>query len=78
ASPFYRVFNPITQGIKFDPDGTYVRTYVPELAELSGASIHEPWLSPLGLPQGYPERIVDHKQEREVALADFASIKGRT
>jgi len=78
ASPFYRVFNPITQGIKFDPNGTYVRTYVPELAELSGASIHEPWLSPLGLPQSYPERIVDHKQEREVALADFASIKGRT
>lgn len=78
ASPFYRVFNPITQGIKFDPDGNYVRQYVPELAQLIGSSIHEPWDTLGGYDQGYPERIVDHKQEREAALADFASIKGRT
>ena len=78
ASPFYRVFNPISQGIKFDPDGNYVRHYVPELAHLVGASIHEPWETVGGYDEGYPERIVDHKAEREVALADFASIKGRT
>jgi deoxyribodipyrimidine photo-lyase len=78
ASPFYRVFNPITQGIKFDPDGNYVRQYVPELADLVGGSVHEPWDTLGGYDQGYPERIVDHKAEREVALADFASIKGRT
>ena len=78
ASPFYRVFNPITQGIKFDPDGNYVRKYVPELAHLVGGSVHEPWDTLGGYDQGYPERIVDHKAEREVALADFASIKGRT
>jgi deoxyribodipyrimidine photo-lyase len=78
ASPFYRVFNPITQGIKFDPDGNYVRQYVPELAHLVGGSVHEPWDTLGGYDQGYPERLVDHKAEREVALADFASIKGRT
>jgi len=78
ASPFYRVFNPITQGIKFDLDGNYVRQYVPELAHLVGASVHEPWDTLGGYDQGYPKRLVDHKAEREVALADFASIKGRT
>jgi deoxyribodipyrimidine photo-lyase len=78
ASPFYRVFNPISQGIKFDPDGNYVRQYVPELAHLVGGSVHEPWETLGGYDEGYPERIVDHKAEREAALADFASIKGRT
>ena len=78
ASPFYRVFNPITQGIKFDPDGNYVRAYVPELAHLVGGSVHEPWDTLGGYDHGYPVRVVDHKTEREVALADFASIKGRS
>jgi deoxyribodipyrimidine photo-lyase len=78
ASPFYRVFNPITQGIKFDPEGDYVRRFVPELAQLPGASVHEPWDAPDGYAHGYPQRLVDHKTEREVALADFASIKGRS
>jgi len=78
ASPFYRVFNPVTQGIKFDPNGDYVRRYIPELAHLPGATTHQPWDTLGGYDQGYPERIVDHKLEREVALADFASIKGRT
>lgn len=78
ASPFYRVFNPITQGTKFDPDGNYVRHYVPELAHLTGGSVHEPWDTLGGYDHGYPEQIVNHKTEREVALADFASIKGRS
>ncbi|MEI8259985.1 MAG: deoxyribodipyrimidine photo-lyase [Actinomycetes bacterium] len=75
ASPFYRVFNPILQGEKFDPDGAYVRRYIPELAHLSGAKAHEPWDCLDGYAQGYPERIVDHAVERDVALADFARIK---
>lgn len=78
ASPFYRVFNPITQGIKFDPNGDYVRRYIPELAHLPGATVHQPWDSPEVNAHDYPRPVVDHKLEREVALADFASIKGRT
>jgi len=75
ASPFYRVFNPISQGLKFDPNGDYVRTYIPELRHLPGKAAHEPWDVLGGYDQGYPEPIVDHKAEREVALADFAAIK---
>jgi deoxyribodipyrimidine photo-lyase len=70
------VFNPVLQGLKFDPDGDYVRRYVPELRHLPGAAVHEPWKSVDGHAHGYPERIVDHAAERDVALADFAMIKG--
>jgi deoxyribodipyrimidine photo-lyase len=75
AAPFYRVFNPIGQGIKFDPDGEYVRRYVPELRHIAGAAVHEPWDVPDGLAYGYPERIVDHSVERQVALEDHGAIK---
>lgn len=75
ASPFYRVFNPITQGLKFDPDGDYVRRYIPELRHIAGKAVHEPWLTPDGYEHGYPERIVDHAAERERALADHAALK---
>ena len=75
AAPFYRVFNPVGQGQKFDPDGAYVRRYVPELAHLPGSAVHEPWAVLGGYDHGYPERIVDHAVERGVALADFAAIK---
>ena len=75
ASPFYRVFNPVAQGLKFDPDGDYVRRYVPELAHLPGKAAHEPWEQAAGYAHGYPRRIVDHKEEREIALADLAAIK---
>lgn len=77
ASPFFRVFNPITQGLKFDPAGEYVRLHVPELAHLPGKTIHTPWEGLGGYDHGYPEPIVDHKVEREVALADYALIKGQ-
>lgn len=77
ASPFYRVFNPIGQGEKFDPDGDYVRRYIPELAHIPGSAVHEPWNVPDGYAHGYPTPIVDHAHERQVALADFAAIKGR-
>ncbi len=68
ASPYFRVFNPITQGVKFDAHGDYVRRWVPELAHLPGRSVHEPWDNADGYAHGYPLRIVDHAEERLVAL----------
>jgi deoxyribodipyrimidine photo-lyase len=79
ASPYYRVFNPITQGKKFDPTGAYVRKYVPELASLSDKEIHEPWLvgggDLFGGQVDYPTPIVDHAAERVEALARYAAAK---
>jgi deoxyribodipyrimidine photo-lyase len=69
ASPYYRVFNPIEQGRKFDPDGDYIRRYIPELKDLPTELIHEPGLS-------YIAPIVDHKAERVEALARLEEIKG--
>jgi deoxyribodipyrimidine photo-lyase len=74
ASPFYRVFNPITQGLKFDPQGDYVRRYVPELRMIAGGAVHEPWdIDPA--PSGYPDRIVDHAAERKVALERYEAVR---
>jgi deoxyribodipyrimidine photo-lyase len=75
ASPYYRVFNPIEQGKRFDEEGHYIRKYVPELAHLSAAEIHEPWLNLDGYSKGYPERIVDHALERLESLARLQEIK---
>lgn len=68
AAPYFRVFNPVTQGLTFDPTGDYVRHWVPELRHLSGKSVHEPWKQPDGLTRGYPPPIVDHAVERTEAL----------
>ncbi|MEO6084354.1 MAG: deoxyribodipyrimidine photo-lyase [Umezawaea sp.] len=65
AAPYFRVFNPITQGEKFDPDGDYIRKYVPELRDVRGKAIHQPH-----------DPIVDHAHERQVALARYGAIKG--
>lgn len=75
ASPYFRVFNPITQGEKFDPDGEYVRRYVPELRDVPGKQVHQPWKLPGGPPAGYPEPMVDHKEERLAALARYDQVK---
>ena len=75
ASPYYRVFNPILQGYKFDPRGNYVRKYVPELAHILDEGIHEPWNRLDGLVNGYPAPIVDHSVERDESLARLAEIK---
>ena len=75
ASPYYRVFNPIEQGKRFDANGDYIRKYVPELAHLSAAEIHEPWLYLDGYSKGYPERIVDHALERLESLERLKEIK---
>ena len=75
AAPYFRVFNPVTQGERFDPDGDYVRRFVPELADVPGKAVHQPWKLPDGIPAGYPEPIVDHKAEREEALARYERVK---
>jgi deoxyribodipyrimidine photo-lyase len=83
AAPYFRIFNPILQGEKFDPDGVYVRRWVPELAELPAKLIHQPWtatpleLAGAGVTLGktYPEPIIEHKAGRERALAAYAKIR---
>ena len=83
AAPYFRVFNPILQGEKFDPDGIYVRRWVPELGDLPAGLIHQPWtatpleLGSAGITLGktYPEPIIDHKAGRERALAAYAKVR---
>jgi deoxyribodipyrimidine photo-lyase len=83
AAPYFRVFNPILQSQKFDPDGGYIRRWVPELAALPNAAIHQPWsatpleLAGAGVRLGasYPQPIVDHKLGRERALAAYAKVR---
>lgn len=75
ASPYFRVFNPVSQGKKFDPDGSYLRRFVPELAGLDNRSIHEPWDAGLARPADYPAPIVDHGSERIESLARYDRLK---
>jgi deoxyribodipyrimidine photo-lyase len=84
ASPYNRIFNPVLQGRRFDPDGEYVRRWVPELAGLDSATIHAPWevgpleLAAAGVVLGdtYPAPIVDLRESRERALAAYAAARG--
>ena len=71
AAPYFRIFNPTTQALRFDAEGNYVRRWVPELAGLAGAAIHEPGLR---RPDGYPAPMVDHGVERDVALARYQHV----
>jgi deoxyribodipyrimidine photo-lyase len=72
AQPYFRIFNPVTQGEKFDPEGDYVRRWVPELARLPAHYIHRPWEAPepvlreagVRLGKGYPRPVVDHRAAR--------------
>jgi deoxyribodipyrimidine photo-lyase len=73
AAPFFRIFNPVLQGEKFDPSGDYVRRFVPELAQLPDAFIHKPWKAPQP-PPNYPVPIVDLNAGRERALKAFRSL----
>jgi deoxyribodipyrimidine photo-lyase len=83
AAPYFRIFNPILQGRKFDPEGHYVRRWVPELAPLPTAWLHEPWNAPpaslqnAGIQLGttYPRPFVDHDAARQAALAALATLK---
>jgi deoxyribodipyrimidine photo-lyase len=76
-APYFRVFNPTTQGKEHDPDGSYVRRWVPELAGVPGAAVHEPWKLAGGAPAGYPAPIVDHAAERAEAIFRYESLKSR-
>jgi deoxyribodipyrimidine photo-lyase len=83
AAPYFRIFNPVTQGQKFDNEGNYVRQYCPELTKLPPKYIHTPWLAPkdildyagVELDNTYPNPIVDLKATRESALAAFSALK---
>lgn len=82
AAPYFRVFNPVVQGIRFDPDGDYVRRWVPELAALPPRWIHQPWKAPdnvlraahIRLGQTYPLPIVDHDQARRRAIDAYENF----
>ncbi len=84
AAPYFRIFNPILQGKKFDPHGNYVRRWLPELANVPPALIHTPWeMSPLEqqaagcrIGQHYPAPLVDHNRARDRALAAYNQVKG--
>ncbi len=83
AAPYFRIFNPTVQATRFDPQGTYVREWVPELARLGGEWIHCPWMAPaqvlsaagIELGVSYPERLVEHGTARAEALAALATLK---
>jgi deoxyribodipyrimidine photo-lyase len=74
-APYFRIFNPTSQGAKFDTDGAYVRRWVPELRDLDPKVVHEPSASQDGVPEGYPRPIVDHKKERAEALARYDRVR---
>ena len=83
AAPYFRIFNPVVQGHKFDPDGKYVRKYIPEIASLPNKYLFSPWeaseviLKQSGIELGstYPRPTVDLKESRELALTAFKSLK---
>ena len=86
AAPYFRIFNPVLQGKKFDSDGEYVRRWVPELSNLPSKHIHDPWNAPesvledagVVLGSDYPQPIVDHGQARADALAAYEELKSLT
>jgi deoxyribodipyrimidine photo-lyase len=83
AAPYFRIFNPISQGRRFDPEGDYVRRYVPELSALPARFIHEPWSAPpdvlakagVDLGRSYPLPIIDLRRSRERALGAFSALR---
>ena len=85
ASPYFRIFNPVTQGETYDPEGVYVRRWIPEIAGLPDAAIHKPWtaspevLKAAGVALGrtYPRPIVDHGEARKAALAAYKALSGK-
>jgi deoxyribodipyrimidine photo-lyase len=86
ASPYFRIFNPVIQGNKFDPDGAYVRRWCPELARLPDAHIHAPFAAPASvladagvmLGETYPHPIVDHDEARKQALRGYETVRAAT
>ncbi len=85
AAPYFRVINPVRQGERFDPDGSYVRRWVPELRGVPTEWIHEPWAAPdevshsaaVTLGDSYPEPVVDLQESRARALAIWEQLRNR-
>ncbi len=76
AAPYFRIFNPVTQGEKFDPQGSYVRRWIPELKDVPAPLVHRPWDDPDVFERtGYPAPMVDLKASREDALAAYQATK---
>ncbi|OIO59209.1 MAG: deoxyribodipyrimidine photolyase [Verrucomicrobia bacterium CG_4_10_14_3_um_filter_43_23] len=75
AAPYFRIFNPIIQSEKFDPESIYIKRWVPELREFSGKAIHRPWECVNVIGKKYPAPIVDHKLARERALEAYQQVK---
>lgn len=77
AAPYFRIFNPTTQGEKFDRDGEFIRQWIPELSDVPGKAIHEPWKWAMkeGITLDYPQPIVDHKQARQETLAAYEAAR---
>lgn len=80
ASPWFRIFNPITQGKRFDPDGTFIRQWIPELAQVPGTDIHNPhsWAVKNHKTLSYPLPIVDHAEARKKTLAAFDAARSQS
>ena len=82
AAPYFRIFNPVSQAERFDPQGDYIRRWVPELAEVEGKAVHGPLDDDPDLFSGerpdYPAPIVDHAEEREEALRRWREATGRS
>ena len=74
AQPYFRIFNPVSQGVRFDPTGAYVRRWVPELKDVPDDEIHEPWKAPL-MCRDYPAPIVDHSKRRLIAIALYQAAR---
>jgi deoxyribodipyrimidine photo-lyase len=75
AAPYFRVFNPHTQAARFDPQASYLKRWLPELAQLPARLLHEPWRDPQALTRyGYPAPLIDLKASREAALAAFNAL----
>ena len=75
AQPWFRIFNPITQSTRFDPQGKFIKKYIPELKKFSDDDIHAPWLSQNADQFNYPNPIIDHTAQRIKALALYKSVK---
>jgi deoxyribodipyrimidine photo-lyase len=86
AQPYFRIFNPVSQSEKFDPDGKFIRRYLPQLADLRNAALHAPWeAKPLELQEAgvalghtYPRPIVQHDEARQRTLERYAVVKAAT
>ena len=77
AAPYFRIFNPVTQAAQYDPDGRYLRAWLPELAQVGGKELFAPWTSKRGLPLGVEPPLVDHAKERDEALRRYSSVSGQ-